>query len=500
MKAPVPAPSQEAPAPAPKPDESGIRQDETYPSLNSLSGDVVADTGLSAEERQARLRTHEAAVNAIAAKWTVIEEEGLTNKTGGLDRANCARMRALACTLHAIYARAFDEGLEQSLLPRLRTLRDAMGIAREYANDRGVCLPFDDHSWDADRPPLTTEEWEELAGRYERMIPAQAAWEWWEENRQSAPQIVQVTVLNSIAAAQQALYRTLEDFEGRDRLQSELHTALVDAAKQTGYLTSLKTDTSFDDLVSLAADVERTLAAAKLETREFEARKAKDARKQAALAAIERFFAEQPNIGSDGARVIADREALFPLLDECMAAGIPPTNVHIRNALVDGGPRLLEGEIKYSRILDAVAAERQRRGLNTKPPAVEIEPDEEPSEAVIDEYRQVVSLFTAEQRILILGGVPRQRVCDELKELLGCADVQWKESKKSDKAVKFQNDIKRANILVLVKNFAGHDMSEKGKEWIKSVGGHFVFLPSGYGVNQIIYQLYKQGGLARVSG
>jgi hypothetical protein len=34
-------------------------------------------------------------------------------------------------------------------------------------------------------------------------------------------------------------------------------------------------------------------------------------------------------------------------------------------------------------------------------------------------------------------------------------------------------------------------MSEKGREWIKSVGGNFIFVPSGYGVNQIIHQLYK---------
>ena len=487
------------PATLPLPDHAIIEAPAQSVHVVPGSGDAMIDPAISAEERELRIQGYRMEIQDIAEKWKTLDTEGLVSKHGGLNRSHCFSVRALACALNTIHACAFDERMEEPLLPHLRTVRDAMGLAREYANDRGSCLPFDDGSWGSEKQHLTAEEWTELAGRYERMIPAQEAWEWYEANRQLAPQIAQVSVLNGVAAAQQALYRTLEDFDGRDRLQSDLHTALVEAAKQTGYLTALKAETDFDELESLAATLEKILANAQRETREFQARKAKDARKQAALIALDCLFAEQSAIGMDLANVNKDREALFPVLDECLAAGIPPTNVQIRNALVECGPRLLDGELKYSRILDAVLAERERRELHTKTPVVEIEQEDEPSDAVIDEYKEVVSLFTADQRILILGGVPRQRVCDDLMEVLVCDDVKWLESKKSDKAVKFQNEIKKANILILVKNFAGHDMSEKGKEWIKSVGGHFIFLPSGYGVNQIIYQLYKQGGLARVT-
>ena len=48
-----------------------------------------------------------------------------------------------------------------------------------------------------------------------------------------------------------------------------------------------------------------------------------------------------------------------------------------------------------------------------------------------------------------------------------------------------------ADILLVVMNFAGHDMGKYGREWIESKGGHFILLPSGHGVNQILYRLYE---------
>jgi hypothetical protein len=83
--------------------------------------------------------------------------------------------------------------------------------------------------------------------------------------------------------------------------------------------------------------------------------------------------------------------------------------------------------------------------------------------------------------------VPRERLCEELKDAIGCADVRWMASKRSDKAGKFRAEIEKADILLLLKNFAGHDMSKKGKEWVR---GHYILIPSGYGLNQIVHQLF----------
>jgi len=44
----------------------------------------------------------------------------------------------------------------------------------------------------------------------------------------------------------------------------------------------------------------------------------------------------------------------------------------------------------------------------------------------------------------------------------------------------------------VVKKFASHEMTDKGREWAKEFGKMFVLLPGGYGVNQIINQMYLQ--------
>ena len=187
-----------------------------------------------------------------------------------------------------------------------------------------------------------------------------------------------------------------------------------------------------------------------------------------------------------------DRGELLPLLDACLAAGVPPTNVQIRAALFDVAPLLLEGAAKYRKFLDAVLTERRRKGLENAdqeaPPAGEEET--EPTDTDMEQYLQYVALFAAGMKVVILGGVPRGYVCEELKGLLQCDEVLWLESKKSDKSSKFQTEIKKADLLVAVKNFASHEIVEKAREWKRADGGHFIALPGGYGVKQIVHQLY----------
>jgi hypothetical protein len=156
---------------------------------------------------------------------------------------------------------------------------------------------------------------------------------------------------------------------------------------------------------------------------------------------------------------------------------------------LESGPNLLADQPSAVKIFEAVIAERRRLGMDDIPPVVAEE--ETVAEGDVAENQELVSSYTKGKKLLILGGVPRQRTCDELKEALGCASVQWLDSKKSDRAAKFQTEVKKVDFLLVAKNFAGHDMGEKGRQWIKEVGGDFLFLPSGYGVNQIIFQLYR---------
>ena len=66
----------------------------------------------------------------------------------------------------------------------------------------------------------------------------------------------------------------------------------------------------------------------------------------------------------------ADKETLCDLLNGCLAAGVSPTNIKVRTAILDTAPVLLEGLPKYAKFLDAVNTERTKRSLE----AVEIAP------------------------------------------------------------------------------------------------------------------------------
>ncbi len=181
----------------------------------------------------------------------------------------------------------------------------------------------------------------------------------------------------------------------------------------------------------------------------------------------------------------ADRETLCGLLDYCLTAGVSPTNIKIRTAILDTAPVLLEGLPKYAKFLEAVNTERAKRSLE----AVEIAP---PQEQVGDDdfSRMVRSLvdFTSKKTIVMLGGKSRPQVAEDLSELLQC-DVAWHDSDSGDKFAKFTSKTKKADIVLLLKNFASHEMFYGSKNAMAADGKHFVVLPSGYGVRQVVFQL-----------
>jgi hypothetical protein len=442
---------------------------------------------VSDEAREERIAYCCAELTAAQERWNGINAEGFRDKDGGLNRPASFRMRALKCTLRALVVRARCEGIDMAGWPELCGLYDAIDVARRYANDTAACLPLDREDSEED---LAAEDWEELAYRYEAAGAAQEAWEWYSVHEEGLSQVIGTELLNAIAGAQQALYLTLEGFGGRDRLQGDLYGQLMEAARRTGYLSALSPETRFERLESLAASLPGTLAKAQAEYLEVQERQAKEARKRTALDAFTEFAQNTLSVARPD-ELGAYRAMLFPLLDACQTAGIPATNAQIRNTLLECGPTLLEGEGRYDRIREAIVAERKRRGLDASAQEAQEGEDEDPTPAALAIESGYAAAFMSGLKLLILGGVPRQRVCEELQEALGCADVKWLESKKSDRPAKFQAEIKRAQVLVLVKNHAGHGMSEKGREWIKGVGGHYIMLPGGYGVSQIIHQIYR---------
>ena len=437
--------------------------------------------------------------------WQRMEAEGFAYPSRQWNRTQCFHLRSLACVLGNINARAQTHDLTAPVRPGLQAVRDRMAFAREAIGERGECPLLDDGFWYAEAQ-ISAEAWSELSRRYLFMADAQSAWEWYDQSDADLPSAAECNLLNAIVGIQQGLYRRIEAVTGgHDRLQGELYLNLKDAAKRCGYLWAMNSDVSLQELDTLGADLMRVWQNARDADADFWDGKAKEAAKTAALAAFTDFVDTQPELGKNPVRVTMEQAELFPLIDACLSCGVPPSNITLRNALLHAAPFLLYGKPKYAKIYEAVQNERRRKNLSdgtcdnaaaetANESIADIEDTDEGllTEAEVKTYQASVIPWLKEKRVLILGGVPRQRICDELKILTECVDIAWPNSKKADKVAKFQTEIKKADVLLLLKNFASHEMSDKGREWVGGDGsGHFIYLPSGYGVKQILYQLHQ---------
>ncbi len=468
---------------------------ETTPVAAPVPPAPIEPAPLSEEERDARVAILNAELDAIETRWQAIDRESLRRSEGGLHRPRCLQTRALACELGRLNTLANQQGVGKEMRGAIGGLRERMELARGYAGDNAPCLPFESTFWSNVVAQLSEEDWAELAGLYGAAGEAQAAYEWYMEHKDALESGTRWSLLNAIAAVQQRLFCILEEFDSKDRLQTDLYLNLRAAADTEGYLTAMNPDMAWNERESIAAQLPSLLQntqrvyVANLE------RKAKEARKAAAIEGVLEWCVQRKTQALSKFTLDKQKLELAQLLDECIAAGVPPTHLQVRSALLDIGPLLLENLAKYRKFLDAIVTERKRKGLDPPEKSAEeeagIEEEDEPADSQMENYRQVASLYVEGHKLLILGGVPRQRVCEELEKQLGCAEVKWPNSKKSDRAGKFQGDINRADILIVVKNFASHEMTEKGREWMRAQNKPFILLPSGYGVNQIIHQLYN---------
>ena len=448
---------------------------------------------LTEEERRERIETLNGRFETLLPRWREIDEAGLLLNSRELNRPLCFQARALACEIASLFAAARRQDVLAEMRRPLLDARDKIDLARSYARDNAISLPFEDAFWaDADKP-LLEEEWEELARYYEATAVAQTAWEWHVAHKELGEPSSRLPLLNAAAAAQQMLFRALEDFGGSDRMQGDLYVFLRAAATEIGYLTAMNCDMKWAELETLARQLPDMLAKTQRAFTLNGERRQKEERKAAAIQAVVSWAESRKSQALSKYTVSNQRAELLVLLDECFACGVPPTNVPVRSALLDVGPVLLEGQTKWSKILDAILTERRRKGMDAAPveETPELEEEDDVTDSQNETHRQYAALLAENQKVLILGGTPRQRVCEDLKQMLHCGEVRWPENRKSDRASKFQSDIKRADILIMAKNFASHEMTEKGREWMRSSGGHYILLPSGYGVKQIIQQLYN---------
>lgn len=450
---------------------------------------------LTEAEKESVLEALHSKLESFKSWWKELESTGLHRENGNWDYPQCFRLRALSCALARLQIEARANGLENEMRIEVQRLRDSIDMEREIRGERALCPPFQDQYWAVPRTSLSTDLWEEMEQQYIQTAEAHEVWEWYCQRWEGLPPDTRITLLNSVAAVQQLLYRILDSIGGRDKLQTDFFIDLREEARAIGYLNALNQITSDIELRHLSDELDERFQEAQQawETHlELEEQQERKAQREAAIQAVVALFARCPELGKAPSQLPTDRATLFPLLEECLATNVPSTNVKIRNCLLEAGPRLLQNEPRFIGILEAVLTHRKRQGLDISPAeeSESIHEEEEPTEDILAETLHTVLPFTTDKRIVILGGTPRQHTCEKLKELVQCAEVKWPPSKESDKTAKFETDVRKADIVLLLLKFASHDMCDRSREWIRESGGDLINVRMGYGVNQLVHNLY----------
>lgn len=215
-------------------------------------------------------------------------------------------------------------------------------------------------------------------------------------------------------------------------------------------------------------------------------RRESQARREAAVQGVVDWERSLGGRGVTKATMEDDRELLCLVLDDCLDAGVSPTNSKVKAALMEAAPLLLHDLPRYGKFLKAVLAECRRRDAAEACAEEVADPREEAED--FERMRQNVVGFTRGKRVMMLGGRTRAKVQQELSGLLEC-EVTWTDSEPTDRAGKFEAEMEKADVVLMVKNFARHAMFSKGKDVMKKRGGHFIVLPSGYGVRQVVNQI-----------
>jgi hypothetical protein len=403
------------------------------------------------------------------------------------------QLRAIGCDVEGAWAEAIASGVDGALHPIIDSIREAVDALRLEWNDSGASIPFDAGIRSGKKKGVSVTAWGELELRFAAAANTSDALDWLLDRWSELDESTLEPLLGSIAAASQLLRRATPPRGVWDNIQTEMYNMITSTTKDAGiYLAALNKDTPTPQLEKLATQLDDTTAAAKSDYEHKAVLRQREETKSAAYAAFNLLCTEFPELGGLRDRFTDDQSRLIPVLDQMIAAGIPPSDkIFRRSPFVENGTALLDGIVRFEKILKGVQPERARRGLDIPTLNEELEQPDNDNAPLVPREQAAVKAWLQGKSIMILGGVPKPETRDKLMQLLACDTVNWPKSSNSDAASKFRPTIEKSYILMVVKNFAGHDYSEKGKGWIKDAGGHFLLLRGGYGADQIIHQLYE---------
>jgi hypothetical protein len=193
-------------------------------------------------------------------------------------------------------------------------------------------------------------------------------------------------------------------------------------------------------------------------------------------------------MSESSAAAAAEWPRVLELLEEVVAAGVPPSNADIRELLLpvlDTLPEDQEPGPNAERVFHAV-----NEYLASRPAPA---PEPEAAEPSV-EVRAVAELLRGHELVLI-GGVERPAAGRAIERAFGLAELNWISTRPHESVTIFEPAVARPNVAVvlLAIRWSSHSYGDV-KDYCDKYGKPIVYLTGGYNPNQIAHQILAQVG------
>lgn len=179
---------------------------------------------------------------------------------------------------------------------------------------------------------------------------------------------------------------------------------------------------------------------------------------------------------------------VLELLEDVVAAGVPPSNADIRELLLPVLDTLPEDQEPGPN------AERVFRAVNEYVATRPAPPIDADGELTAPEVQAVAELLQGHEVVLI-GGVERTAARRAIERAFGLSELNWVSTRPHESVTIFEPAVSRSEVAVvlLAIRWASHSYGDV-KDYCEKYGKPMVYLTGGYNPNQIAHQILAQVG------
>lgn len=325
---------------------------------------------------------------------------------------------------------------------------------------------------------LSSELWLELSELYRRLAAAEEAWGW----LKSEPEISELdrkSVFDACAACEANLYRVIsERVPGAvDAQQLTLHKSLDQVNHD--YITHWDQLHTLEEIAKVAQTLEPKVAKLK---EGISARQSRQAN-SSALKELSDWVAS-PGQGEDFLTGLEERVVA------CLESGVKEKNKQLVKEVLPFREMLKDRDPRLARLLEVVRREEtkifaERQSL----------PNDDLEDIVDPEHEarlKELAGYLKGKTVLFVGGRKGQgQRAAMLERELGLKKLIWFDAEEGTHVARLGHDVKHADVVCQLIRWSRH--SYKGiLDDAKAQGKQIAWLPTGLGINRVVYDLHKQ--------